>query len=103
MGRKPEPEVALRALVGSLAKLLSKLQQPGGPEVIVREWYARSSYCEGKRVRVIESNRSLVGTTCGLECDGALRVQTDQGEIRIVRAGDVTVVRPFEVTSPTRG
>jgi BirA family biotin operon repressor/biotin-[acetyl-CoA-carboxylase] ligase len=96
-GEKPELEVVLAALVSSLGSYYQTLQQPGGPEEIVREWGARSSYCEGKRIRVVESNGSLVGTTRGLERDGALRVETDDGEIRIVRAGDVAVVRPVSV------
>jgi BirA family biotin operon repressor/biotin-[acetyl-CoA-carboxylase] ligase len=96
-GQKPELEVVLAALVSSLGSYYQTLQQPGGPEEIVREWGARSSYCEGKRIRVVESNGSLVGTTRGVECDGALRVETDDGEIRIVRAGDVAVVRPVSV------
>ena len=96
-GEKPELEVVLAALVSSLGSYYQTLQQPGGPEEIVCEWGARSSYCEGKRIRVVESNGSLVGTTRGLERDGALRVETDDGEIRIVRAGDVAVVRPVSV------
>lgn len=96
-GEKPELEVVLAALVSSLGIYYQTLQQPGGSEEIVREWGARSSYCEGKRIRVVESNGSLVGTTRGLERDGALRVETDDGEIRIVRAGDVAVVRPVSV------
>jgi BirA family biotin operon repressor/biotin-[acetyl-CoA-carboxylase] ligase len=93
-GQKPELEVVLDALVSSLGSYYQTLQQPNGPEEIVREWGARSSYCEGKRIRVVASSGSLVGTTSGLECDGALRVETDAGEMRIVRAGDVSVVRP---------
>jgi BirA family biotin operon repressor/biotin-[acetyl-CoA-carboxylase] ligase len=95
-GKSPDPEVVLGALVHALRKRYQLLQEDGGPEMIAGEWCARSSYCQGKRVRVIEGDGSLVGTTRGLECDGALRVQTEQGEIRAVRAGDVTVVRPFE-------
>lgn len=92
-GQNPEPEVVLAALVRSLVSYYQTLKQPGGPEEIVREWAARSTYCEGKRIRVMESNGTLVGTTRGLESDGALRVETDDGEMRIVRAGDVSVVR----------
>jgi len=36
------------------------------------------------------------GTTRGLESDGALRVETNDGKIRIVRAGDVTALRATE-------
>jgi biotin-(acetyl-CoA carboxylase) ligase len=40
-----------------------------------------------------ESNDEFSGITRGLEPDGALRIETDDGRIRVVRAGDVTLVR----------
>ncbi len=93
-GQKPELEIVLAALVRSLGSCYETLQQRGGSKEIVRQWGARSSYGEGKRIRVMECSGNLVGTTRGLECDGALRLETDDGEIRIVRAGDVGAVRP---------
>lgn len=93
----PEMEAVLTDLISALASYYKLLQGPGGPEEIVREWCARSSYAEGKRIKVTESNGSFAGTTRGLEPDGALRVETDDGEIRIVRAGDITGVRPISV------
>jgi BirA family biotin operon repressor/biotin-[acetyl-CoA-carboxylase] ligase len=93
-GRSPELELVLEALVRSLDRYYQLLQRANGREEIIGEWSARSSYFEGKRIRVIDSNENLVGTTRGLENDGALRLETDEGEIRIVRAGDVTAVRP---------
>jgi biotin-(acetyl-CoA carboxylase) ligase len=38
-------------------------------------------------------NEKFTGITRGLDRDGALRVETDDGQIRIVRAGDVTALR----------
>jgi BirA family biotin operon repressor/biotin-[acetyl-CoA-carboxylase] ligase len=93
-GQKPEQDVVLAALVSSLGSYYQTLQQPGGREEIVREWGVRSSYASGKRICVTEGNESLSGTTRGLESDGALRVETDDGEIKVVRAGDVSTVRP---------
>ena len=90
----PELEVVLEALVRALASHYELLNQAAGPEEIIREWCARSSYGEGKLIRVSGSSESLVGTTRGLERDGALRVETYAGEIKVVRAGDVTSVRP---------
>lgn len=95
--QKPELELVLAALVSSLGSYYQTLQLPNGAEDILCEWCARSSYSQDRRVRVIDENESFVGTTRGLERDGALRVETDDGEIRIVRAGDVTVVRPVSV------
>ena len=42
-----------------------------------------------RRVRVDTGTEVFDGTTRGLESDGALRVQTESGEIKVVRAGDV--------------
>lgn len=93
-GHKPQSEIVLTALIESLAMYYEMLKNPAGSEAILREWCARSSYADGKQIRVVESNESFIGTTCGLEPDGALRVETLAGEIRVVRAGDVTSVRP---------
>ncbi|HEV7744223.1 MAG TPA: biotin--[acetyl-CoA-carboxylase] ligase [Pyrinomonadaceae bacterium] len=93
-GRRHELEILLGALTAALGKHYESLNNPGGPEAIIREWCARSSYCEGKFVRVVETSETFTGTTRGLVSDGALRVETDGGEIRIVRAGDVSSLRP---------
>ena len=98
-GRSQELEGLLEALIAALRRYYGMLKQPAGPGTIVREWCARSSYGEGKLIRVVESNNSLVGTTRGLERDGALRVETYAGEIRVVRAGAVMSVRPGEKLS----
>jgi BirA family biotin operon repressor/biotin-[acetyl-CoA-carboxylase] ligase len=93
-GKSPEVEVVLEALARVLISNYRRLQHRGGPEVIIGEWCARSSYATGKRIRVSESNENFSGITRGLERDGALRVETDDGEIKVVRAADVTLVRP---------
>jgi BirA family biotin operon repressor/biotin-[acetyl-CoA-carboxylase] ligase len=96
-GKSPDRDVVLEALVNCLAENYQLLQEPAGPEEIVAAWCASSSYAQGKRIRVADGDESLVGTTRGLECDGALRLEMDDGEIKIVRAGDVTIVRPISV------
>ena len=93
-GRSHDLETLLRSLIVAFGKHYELLKQPNGPETILREWCARSSYAEGKLVCVVENNESFAGTTRGLERDGALRVETTTGEIRLVRAGDVTSLRP---------
>lgn len=98
-GQKPDLELVLATLVGFLSERYQRLQQPGGPIAIVREWCARSSYCQGKLVRVAEGAESFEGTTRGLETAGALRVEMEDGEMRIVRAGDISSVRPVAVGS----
>lgn len=89
----PDIEVVLAALVRALESRYEQLHQSNGPDEIVREWSVRSSFAEGKLVRVNENDETLIGTTRGLERDGALRLETENGEIRIIRAGDVTALR----------
>ena len=69
------------------------LNEADGVQSILDEWVARSSYASGKLIRVSESDKSFSGITRGLERDGALRVEIEAGEIRIVHAGDVATVR----------
>lgn len=92
----PEPEALLRALTRSLARHYARLQDAGGAEHVISEWETRSTYARGRRVRVALTAETFEGTTRGLEPDGALRVETDAREIRLVRAGDVQALRRSE-------
>lgn len=93
-GQAVERETILQSLVHALAARYEMFQAAGGPAGIIRDWSHSSSYANGKRVSVTSSDGTYIGVTRGLESDGALRVETDGGEVRIVRAGDVTSVRP---------
>jgi BirA family biotin operon repressor/biotin-[acetyl-CoA-carboxylase] ligase len=64
------------------------------PAVILEKWSRRSSYFEGLDVRVdVGNGETCIGTTNGLEENGALRVMLCDGSLRIVQAGDVTRLR----------
>jgi BirA family biotin operon repressor/biotin-[acetyl-CoA-carboxylase] ligase len=91
--RPAEAETLLEPLTRALARFYGLLGSADGAQRIFAEWTSRSSYASGKLVRVIEGDESFSGTTRGLERDGALRVETDDGKIRVVRAGDVMTVR----------
>jgi BirA family biotin operon repressor/biotin-[acetyl-CoA-carboxylase] ligase len=93
-GQTPDLEVVLEALVRSFAKYYQMLQTSDGRALIIREWSRRSTYASGKRIRVTNGDEILEGTSRGLEPDGALRVETAEGDIRIMRTGDVSSVRP---------
>jgi BirA family transcriptional regulator, biotin operon repressor / biotin---[acetyl-CoA-carboxylase] ligase len=92
-GRPADTERLMQSLVGALGVRYKILQATNGEEKIIKEWSRRSSYARNRHVRVALSTETIIGWTRGLEPDGALRVETSQGEIRIVRAGDVTSVR----------
>ena len=72
------------------------MHEQNGAKIIVEEWTKRSSYAFGKEVKVKLEDESVFGTTDGLEENGALRVKTDSGEIRIIQAGDVEKLRRDE-------
>jgi len=92
-GEKPDRERLLDGLLESISGKYELLENVEGREHIIREWCAHSSYAIGRQVRVSLSEESFEGTTQGLESDGALRVETSDGKMRVVRAGDVTALR----------
>jgi BirA family biotin operon repressor/biotin-[acetyl-CoA-carboxylase] ligase len=92
-GAPPESARVLTALLKAIAERYDLLQSPLGVEHTIREWCANSSYAVGRQVRVALEHDTFEGTTRGLESDGALRVETSGGKMRIVRAGDVTALR----------
>jgi BirA family biotin operon repressor/biotin-[acetyl-CoA-carboxylase] ligase len=94
-GRPPDTATLLTELLKALAERYEALQTPGGREHTIREWCAHSTYAFGRRVRVSFDSESFVGVTRGLDGDGALRVETADGKLRLVRAGDVTALRAY--------
>ena len=54
-GQTPDLETVLKALQSSLAIYYQILCAPDGPERIIREWTARSTYANGKRLKVINA------------------------------------------------
>lgn len=93
MGQPPDREQILAALLDALSRWYSRFE----PGQIVDAWSNRSSYAIGKLVQVSNGDDVWQGTTCGVEPDGALRLQTSSGEIKLVRAGDVYSVRSSSV------
>ena len=91
-GRPVEREPILAALLDALSRWYALLENPAQ---IVDAWSNRSSYAIGKLVQVSNGDDVWQGTTCGVEPDGALRLRTSSGEIKIVRAGDVYRIRTF--------
>lgn len=95
-GGSPNLELVLECLVKALSVHYGKLQRPDGTNALVEEWCAHSSYCIGKRIRVTEGVESFIGTTRGVENDGALIVETENGVLKVIRAGDISSVRSLD-------
>ena len=90
-GRQPNREDILGRLQESFVGWYQRLSEPQGATDIVAAWSRRSSYARDKKVRINGGGREISGTTRGLELDGALKVESDDGEMTIVRAGDVSL------------
>jgi BirA family biotin operon repressor/biotin-[acetyl-CoA-carboxylase] ligase len=92
-GKRPDREELLQTLTRVFERFYDILQAGDGAQKTIAEWTRRSSYAFGKQVRVKLEGGSFFGTTDGLDESGALRVKTETGETRIVRAGDVENLR----------
>jgi BirA family biotin operon repressor/biotin-[acetyl-CoA-carboxylase] ligase len=92
-GNFPDAEMLLQSLTRLFSKYYNLLQRENGAEKIRAAWAEKSSYFAGKSVKVALENETLYGTTRGIEENGALRVETRSGEIKIIHAGDVEKVR----------
>jgi BirA family biotin operon repressor/biotin-[acetyl-CoA-carboxylase] ligase len=88
-----DAESLLQELVRQLTTRYDQMHETDGVSSILRDWMAASSYAFGKDVRVDAGAEVFAGVTRGLEDDGALRVEVGDGEIKVVRAGDVRSVR----------
>jgi BirA family transcriptional regulator, biotin operon repressor / biotin---[acetyl-CoA-carboxylase] ligase len=95
-GRVPDAEVLLKLLLEYLTRRYAQLASEKGIAAIIWDWTAASSFATGKWVRVDTGTEVFEGISRGLENDGALRVETDGGEIKIVHAGDVQSLRPVD-------
>jgi BirA family biotin operon repressor/biotin-[acetyl-CoA-carboxylase] ligase len=97
--RPIDREALIGGLIKSLAQRYEMLYSDEGRKQTVRDWCANSSYAYDRHVRVALHEQSFDGVTRGLEPDGALRVETSEGAVKIVRAGDVTALRAANLDS----
>jgi BirA family biotin operon repressor/biotin-[acetyl-CoA-carboxylase] ligase len=80
----PNGDSILDPLLAAIEQRYDVLQNEDGAEHTIREWCANSSYAYDRKVRVTLNHEVFEGTTRGLERDGALRVETEAGKMRIV-------------------
>ena len=63
-----------------------------GAADLLSRFAAASSFAQGKRVRITDGNESFTGVTAGLQANGLLLVQRDDGRVSVVVSGDVAEV-----------
>lgn len=87
-GRPFSRHDVLLAVLAQLDTALGLLAA-GQSDRICREWESVSSFAQGRKVKFFEQGRPILGTTAGLQPDGALRVRTRHGERRAVYGGEI--------------
>jgi BirA family biotin operon repressor/biotin-[acetyl-CoA-carboxylase] ligase len=92
IGHAPDRSKVFHCVLQAVARWYSLLNEFDGGEKVLAAWTSRSSYAEGKFVKVANGDEVFTGVTRGLKSDGALRLETDNG-LLVVRAGDVQSVR----------
>jgi BirA family biotin operon repressor/biotin-[acetyl-CoA-carboxylase] ligase len=90
-GAVPKVEKFLPILTSYLEKYCDLLY--ANPEQIRQGWSARSSYAFGKTVKIKLENETIYGITRGIEENGALRLELENGKIKIIHTGDVEQIR----------
>ena len=70
-----------------------------GVESIVPAWQQRMAH--GLSARAVIDGTPLTGELAGIDPDGALLLRDDTGRMHRVRSGDVEVIRPTAVLSPS--
>ena len=88
LGGQISPEAFAPLLAGNFARMLD-LWRTSEPGLLAQAWLTRA-HPIGTRITVHSTRDDKVsGRFDGLEPDGALRLRRDDGELDIIRAGDV--------------
>jgi BirA family transcriptional regulator, biotin operon repressor / biotin---[acetyl-CoA-carboxylase] ligase len=100
------PQSRLELLVRLLRQFETDYNQfiASGPESVIRNFEAVSSFTRGERVRVTNGPESFAGVTDGLSPEGFLRVRPDGSHASVsVIAGDVTLDRAVVARAKKHG
>ena len=89
----PKLEDLLRQLTGKLSQFYKIINEENGAGKIREEWIKRSTYAFNKEVKAVLTDETIIGKTCGIEENGALRIEQANGKIAIIQAGDVEMLR----------
>jgi BirA family transcriptional regulator, biotin operon repressor / biotin---[acetyl-CoA-carboxylase] ligase len=96
-GMRPDKEEVLQNLIKSIKIRYQQLHMKDGVQKTLNDWTARSSYAYGKLLRVQLFSETFQGITRGIETDGALRIETTEAEMKIIRAGEITALEHLDV------
>ena len=92
-GQQIAPQDFSRMLVAEITSLYEGFGTDETNTVILNEWRSRSSYADGKMVTVTTANSTFTGVTKGINDNGALLVEREDGSIATVTAGEIERLR----------
>lgn len=92
-GRTVDRARVIEDLLGALTANYALLSGESGPEAIRTLWSKRSSYAEGKEIIAKLPGGEVRGVTRGIEENGALRVETGEGSVVTIQAGEIQRLR----------
>lgn len=98
-GKTPELEEVLEILIKNFSEFYAQFQDKNGARIIREEWKKRSSYAFEKEVKAVLENETINGKTCGIEENGALRIETENGDLKIIQAGEIEKLRKVPANS----
>jgi BirA family biotin operon repressor/biotin-[acetyl-CoA-carboxylase] ligase len=88
-GRQIEPEDFAQPMLDRLGHWYGIIITH--PEKVIERWEELSSYGRGRRVGVESAEGTIEGITRGLTSRGALKLELDNGEVREIVAGEVSL------------
>ncbi|MDH7564762.1 MAG: biotin--[acetyl-CoA-carboxylase] ligase [Candidatus Bathyarchaeota archaeon] len=91
LGRKIELGALFKEVLERLEKLYNSFLKNGSSPVL-REWKKHAAFF-GEYVEVISGNEYLSGLALDIEDDGSLTIKLDDGKVKHVFAGDVSLRR----------
>lgn len=89
IGLRVAPEDFLKPLLERLDGWYRACE--GRPREIIARWEELSSYGCGRRVRILSGGESIEATTRGLTPDGALLIELEDGRMREIVSGEITL------------
>ncbi|MEZ5305745.1 MAG: biotin--[acetyl-CoA-carboxylase] ligase [Pyrinomonadaceae bacterium] len=98
-GKPADIEEFAKRLLHSIATHYARFTFDATKTVVLADWQARSSYCNGKDISVDTGREVIEGVTRGLHPSGALFVMQTTGKLALITAGDVKHLRPRKNSS----
>lgn len=90
LGKKVELDRLFRSLVVRLEKIYDRFLEDGFDRTL-RKWKKYASFI-GQKVQATDAEEKVEGLAIDVDCEGALVIQLESGELKRVTSGDVSFI-----------